>query len=111
MLGTYSFDTNALFLILSINDYPSAYAGMLKWEPNILSDIGGLFEVRAQASTTKLEFSDEALQNKDLRIVKDLNGNTLFLYSFIDKNTLVLTTNENILTAIMGKYLLSKMVK
>lgn len=108
MFGIYSFDTNEPFIILTTNDFAESYAGMLKWESNIISDIGEIWGIPV---ATPAIFEDEALQNKDLRIVKDVNRNTIFLYSFIDKNTLVITSNEKIFTAITGKYLINKMAR
>ncbi len=105
MIGVYSFDTNEPFIILKIADYPSAFAGMLKWEKYAVSDIGQLFNI--QRSTTTPEFIDEAFRNEDLRVLKSASNKTILLYSFIDKNTLVITKNENIFTAIVSKYLVS----
>ncbi len=108
MIGVYSFDRNAPFIIFTTTDYASSFAGMLKWEPNMVSDIGSIFGI---TSTSTPVFLDKSLQNKDLRVLKDDNGQTILLYSFIDKNTLVITTKENILTGIIGKYLISKTTK
>lgn len=107
MLGIFSYDTNEAFIILTTSDYASSYAGMLKWETGMQSDLGKVFDVQQNASTTNT-FVDEALRNKDLRILRDAQGKTTLLYSFIDKNTLVITKNENIFNAILAKYLTSK---
>lgn len=109
MLGIYSYDTNEPFIILSTNDFATTYSGMLQWEKNIILDIGPIFGINNTASTTV--FSDEAVQNKDLRVLKNTNGKTIFLYSFIDKNTLVITSHENILTSVVGKYIISKQAR
>jgi hypothetical protein len=34
------------------------------------------------------------VKNKDTRILRDSHGNTVLLYSFINKETLIITTNE-----------------
>ena len=106
MLGIYSFDTNEPFIILTTNDFPASFSGMLKWENNMVLDLGKLFSISENTATKT--FLDQALQNKDLRILKNTSEKTILLYSFIDKNTLVITTNQNILTAIVGKYLIGK---
>ncbi len=109
MLGVYSFDRNAPFIILGTTDYATSYAGMLGWETDAVSDVGSLFNISPEtfASSTPV-FQDEAFRNEDLRVLKDGNGNTILLYSFLDKNTLLITSNENIFTAILGKYLIQK---
>lgn len=111
MIGVYSFDTNEPFIILTTSDYASSFAGMLKWEANITADFGKLFSIGQNASTTTKVFIDESLKNKDLRVLKDVSGKTIFLYSFMDKNTLLITTNENIFGAVLGKYLVGKQTK
>ncbi len=105
MLGVYSFDVNAPFIILTTTDYATSYSGMLKWEPDMLSDLGSAFGI---TSTTTSAFIDASVQNKDLRELKNEQGQVVLLYSFIDKNTLVITTRESILTGIVGKYLVTK---
>ena len=113
MLGIYSFDTNEPFLILITDDFASSFSGMLKWEKDMISDLGKLFLIpqKISTSTTRLLFKDETSKNKDLRVLKGDNGKPVLLYSFIDKNTLVITTNQNILNAIIGKYNISKQVR
>ncbi len=111
MLGIYSFDTNEPFIILTTSDFVSSYAGMLKWEENMSFDLGKLFSIQQNASTTTRIFTDQSLKNKDLRVLREASGKTVLLYSFIDKNTLLITTNENIFSAILGKYLVNKQVR
>ncbi|MEQ1500177.1 MAG: hypothetical protein ABL917_02270 [Parcubacteria group bacterium] len=108
MLGIYSFDTNEPFIILTTKDYANSFSGMLNWEKYIESDLGQLFNIPQNASSTPGLFVDQALKNKDLRILKDQRNKTILLYSFIDRETLVITTNENIFEAVIGKYLISK---
>lgn len=106
MIGIYSSNEgNRPFIILSENDFGLSFSGMLAWEKNILSDIGDIFSI-SQSSTTP--FEDEAYKNKDLRIVKDQNKKTVFVYSFIDKNTILITSDEKSFDAILGKYITGK---
>ncbi len=106
MLGIYSFDTNEPFIILKTNDYPNSFSGMLSWEKSIATDLGEVFSIQNLGSDQNA-FTDEAIRNKDLRILKDQNKKTILLYSFIDRETLVITTNETIFEAVIGKYLIS----
>lgn len=105
MFGIYSFDTNEPFIILKTEDYAGSFAGMLRWEKDIPLDLGEFFVFEKNASTTEVVFYDKEFKNRDLRIMKDSFGKTQFLYSFIDKNTLLITKNENIFSAILTKYL------
>ncbi len=56
-------------------------------------------------------FIDKAIKNKDLRELVDQNGKVVLLYSFIDKNTLVITQTVEVFNAILAKYLVSKNVR
>lgn len=109
MFGIYSFDSNAPFMIFKTDDFGPTYSGMLKWEEHIATDLGPLFSLE-NASTTNV-FSDESIHNKDLRILKDSYGKTVLMYAFIDKNTLVITSNEGIFNAILLKYQTTQMTR
>jgi hypothetical protein len=111
MFGIYSFDTNEPFIILTVDDYAIAYSGMLKWELDAGKDLATLFNIPTQNSSSTLVFKDETAKNKDMRVLKDSAGTPLVLYSFIDRKTLVITKNENVLSAIVGKFLINKQTK
>ncbi len=110
MLGIYSYDTNEPFLILSVDDYSLSYPGMLKWEESIENDLGEIFNAE-NSSTSRKNFIDEVIKNRDIRSLKDSSGNSVLLYSFIDRKTLIITKNENILSAVVSKLIISKQVK
>ena len=110
MLGVFSFDKNEPFIIMKTDDYGASFAGMLKWEETMVSDLGGIFNI-TQPNGTTTPFEDEAIRNKDLRVVKDENNKTVLLYSFIDKNTIVITGTENIFNAIVSKYVTNQMIR
>lgn len=111
MLGVYSFGANEIFIILKSNDFSNSYSGMLKWEKDAVEDIGKLFSISTEAKYARDEFKDEALRNKDLRILQDENKRTVLLYSFIDKNTILITSNEDVFLSIMAKYNVSKQIR
>lgn len=113
MIGVYSFDKNQPFIILTVDDYGQGFSGMLKWEGTMVSDLGQIFGIAPLASSNldSYTFSDESLNNKDLRIIQNSSRQTVLLYSFIDKNTIIITSNENTFSALLNKYLIGKMVK
>lgn len=111
MIGVYSYDTNEIFIILTVNDYASSYSGMLKWEKDMARDLSKIYDVNQDVITSNTLFTDLALKNKDLRVLKDGGGKTQLLYSFLDKNTLIITKNEKIFSAILAKINISKQAK
>ncbi len=108
MIGVYSFDTNATFVILKTNQYETAYSGMLRWEKDIIGDIGKIFSAPQNLIGAEIEFTDEEYKNKDLRVLRDSSNKTVLLYTFIDRGTIIITTSEGVLSAIMGKYSISQ---
>lgn len=111
MIGIYSyFEGNEPFILFTTEDFPIAYSNMLKWERDMVSDLGRIFNI-SQSEYSSALFIDETVKNKDLRVLKNSSQKTVLLYSFIDKNTLVITGNENIFNAINGKYLINKQVR
>ena len=113
--GLYGFKGGQPFLLFGVTSYDRAFAGMLSWEQTLLSDIGPLFGVSSRdilkntGSTTKeavenvITIKDAIIRNKDARAAFDPQGVIVFLYSFIDKQTLVFTTDEDMLKALIAK--------
>lgn len=111
MLGVLSYNTNEVFLILKTEDFASSYSGMLRWEKDMASDLSKIFNINQSLEELGGTFTDEELRNKDLRILKNSEGKTTLVYSFIDKNTLVITKNEDIFNAILAKYLTNQNIR
>lgn len=119
-LGLHSFKENQPFLVLKVNYYQNAFASMLSWEKDIEEDLGGIFIkpiVLPPASTTaetlarKNIFYDAVLQNFDTRALKRSDGTIILLYSFINKNTLVITTNPDTLAEVSRRILAGRLVQ
>ena len=50
------------------------------------------------------KFQDVVIKNKDTRVIKDNDGEIIFLYSVIDKSTVVLTTSQDTFKEIMNRF-------
>lgn len=115
VLGVHGFRGGQPFLLFPVVSYDRAFAGMLAWETTLLADIGPLFGVSARAilsdvgSTTAdalgntITVKDVIIRNKDARAAFAPSGDIVFLYAFIDKQTLALTTNEDTLKMLINK--------
>jgi hypothetical protein len=108
MLGSYFLGGNQPFIIISVKDYAESYGGMLEWEKDIPKDLGEIFGLDENLASSTSLFKDEAVKNKDLRVLKNQSQKVVMIYSFISKNTLLITTNEDVFTAILGKYQLKQ---
>jgi hypothetical protein len=103
-----------------VGSYENAFSGMLKWEVDLWRNFKDIFslssanlETNQSGSIRGLEnvlFQDAVYANKDARIVKDSSGSVLFLYSIIDRNTIVFTTSTDTLKEIINRNIKSKAV-
>jgi hypothetical protein len=122
LLGVHSFDDNQSFLIVGVDSYQQAFSGMLKWERFIKNDLAPLFtrtprprtpeELASTPNTATPQFLptpfiDAVVENHDTRVVRDPNGDILLLWTFLDRNTLVITTNEYTLREILSRFVSS----
>jgi hypothetical protein len=118
LLGVHSYDQNQTFLIMRVDSYQGAYAGMLAWEPTMRVDLmplfsrtppariagqGGGTSQTAAPSFLATGFVDRVVDNHDARVVADQSGDILLLWTFLDRNTLVITTNEYTLNEVIRR--------
>jgi hypothetical protein len=118
MLGFLAQESQEPFLLIRLESFENAFAGMLDWEVSMNKDIGGFFSPRSLAIENKddegggvslvnfdaeASFSDETYRNKDARVLKNNRGETVLLYSFLDQKTLLIASNEGVLRAIMDR--------
>ncbi len=101
MLGTHVFDGNQPLLLFKVDPYEQAFAAMLEWEPYLLIDLAPFFP--SDATTTVASFKDEILDNKNVRVARAASGKAIALYSFLDRGTLLITTNEHTLREVLGR--------
>ena len=141
ILGVHSFDGNQAFLILDVERYEGAYAGMLAWEWSMERDLAPLFtrtprpripeeniappvdpfvllpgEATSTATSTpaatstqvvpsflRTVFIDRIVENRDARVIQNSLGDILLLWTFLDRNTIAITTNEYTLREIISR--------
>jgi hypothetical protein len=99
------------FIVLTTASFDTAFAGMLGWEEAMSSDLSPLFgtpvsssynpEVRTDTQTSSAYFKDVIASNKNARLLVDENGEDRIVYTFIDQNTIVITTNRESLSDII----------
>jgi len=89
MFGVYSLDINEPFIILKIRSYENVFALMLKWEKTMKNDLRVI--VSDNGIPPYSAFQDKIIKNHDTRILYGQNGQINILYSFLDKETLIIT--------------------
>lgn len=118
MFGIYGdIGAKAPFIILKTNFFQNAFAGMLRWESTMPDELSTILnyksyidEKNSQSTSTlaalfsiKGKFIDTIISNRDVREFITDDNKTLLLYSFVDKDTLVITTSENSLANIIKR--------
>lgn len=96
MFGTYHDGrTQNRFLILGVNTYEQVFAGSLGWESQMAEDLRALLHgSQAVNLASGRTFVDRRVQNKDIRLVAGSDGQVFLLYTFLDDDHLLITTNE-----------------
>ncbi|HVY73069.1 MAG TPA: hypothetical protein VG984_03425 [Candidatus Paceibacterota bacterium] len=132
VLGVHTFGINQPLLLLKVDSYEQAYAGMLAWETTMHKDLSPLFDytpapkikpvptgpvstttaATSTSSTTPVQtipvfvptnFTDKVVVNHDARILQNADGTIYFLWTFLDRNTLLITTNEDTVRAVITR--------
>ncbi len=103
ILGSFSFAQNIPFLILQTNSFEVSFAGLLDWEKSMEKDFSLLFKLptspnggldQALTPTASHKFEDGVIVNQDVRLLKDSDGKIVFVYGLINKESIIITTNE-----------------
>lgn len=102
MMGLYSKNERYPILILKIKRYEDAFAGMISWENSMATDLSTIWPIKK--TTGSDIFKDKTVSNHDIRELNDSEGNLVLMYSFLDKKTLAISTNEEALKAIFERF-------
>jgi hypothetical protein len=100
MFGAYVGAPNAPFIVFKVRNFEDALGGMLLFEPNMNSDFAPLMGENLSRIGQVGSFRDEVIGGVDARSLYDDFGNRVMMYSFIDQETLVITTSSAALSAL-----------
>ncbi len=117
LLGIHAFDGNQAFFIFKTDNYGQAFAAMLAWENSIGPGLSPLFDrtpavhipeegttaVAVGPQLLATPFVDRVVENHDARVIQNSAGDILLMWTFIDRQTLVITTNEYTLREIISR--------
>lgn len=140
MLGVYSFSPNDFFMLVPVESYDVAFAGMLQWEPDIENDIGNFMITKRSVvpivvstlpragststaglavkeslgpatATQNKTWVDRVINNKDVRLLVDSDGTPAMLYAFLDKETLVIASSDKALKEVTFRLTAGRIVR
>jgi hypothetical protein len=114
MLGAYSLNKNIPLLIIKTSSFENTYAGMLTWEKDLERDFQILFRLPGYENRGGIlaeltptidikNFQDGVIINKDVRLLNNDAGQLIMLYSIIDKETIIITTNKEAFKEIVNR--------
>ncbi len=125
VFGVFMSEGRSPFIAMSVDSYEQGFAGMLAWEPTLADDLSPYFpqavparlEAVVASSTTPTPtttpstpvtptattptFTDEVIENRDTRVVRDASGNIILFWLFLDRNTLVIAKSASTLREVI----------
>ncbi len=98
MTGAVQAGTSEPFIMLRSYNFDVFFTSMLAWERTLASDLAPIMN---NIEETDGSFKDAVRGNASTRILYDENGNELLLYSFVNNNTVVITTTSDALSVLI----------
>lgn len=105
MFGVHAWNGNQAFIILKNNFYENAFAGMLKWEESIAKDLLPIITNRPIEPFYGKPFQDLVIKNRDIRGLTDENGEPVLMYTFVNRETIVIATHKDTLNEVVSRVL------
>jgi hypothetical protein len=101
MIGSITTTKNEPFIILRSYNFDTLFSGLLLWEEYMYEDLAPLFGTEPMNAP---RFKDAVRDNTSTRILYDANGAEVMLYSFINQNTVVITSSGDALAEIIKRF-------
>lgn len=103
MFVVFRSDKNWPVLIFKLKAYDNAFASMIKWEGTMANDLSEIFFIDKN-QVSSFAFSDKEIENRDARLLYDSSGKPVLLYSFINKEYLIIASSEDALREIFRRF-------
>lgn len=108
-VGIHMIEGNQSLIILPVVSYEHAFAGMLAWEGNMNNNLAPFFEptpasiTANDGSVVQNTFKDIVIKNYDVRMLSDAAGNPKLLYSFPNRDLLIITSSPYTLIEALAR--------
>ncbi len=99
------------YIVMKVTSFDTAFAGMLDWEKTMSADLSPLFgqtvvetfdpSARTDTQVREAFFKDVIASNKNARVLLDEEGRERIIYTFIDQNTILMTTTKDALQTLV----------
>ena len=98
MIGSVQAPEAEPFIMVRSYNFDSLFAGFLAWEQYMYADLAPLFGTDPIPNP---QFKDAVRGNASTRILYDSEGKEIMLYSFVNQNTVVITSSGEALAKII----------
>lgn len=99
------------FIVVKTANFDIAFAGMLQWEQTLSADLAPLFgqpvtetfdpQARTNTQVRSAFYKDTIASNKNVRILLDGEGKDRVVYTFVNQNTILITTDRQALETLL----------
>ncbi len=103
MFGVHAWNGNQSFIILKNDFYENAFTGMLKWEESMAKDLLPIMTNRSVDSFYGKPFQDMVIKNRDIRGLTNENGEPVLMYTFVNRETIVIATHKDTLNEVISR--------
>ncbi len=110
MLGVHVWNGNQPFFVFTTTTelFDNTFSGMLKWEPTMARDLFPVFGIKQDSLLLEKPWEDMIIKNRDVRTLTDPSGNIVLLYTFYDRQTLIITTSPDTMDEIVQRIIQEK---
>ncbi|HAO64987.1 TPA: hypothetical protein DCQ44_03340 [Candidatus Taylorbacteria bacterium] len=109
MFGLENSTNPKTFLLFKTSSYEQTFANMLRWETKMTSDLSPVLNL--SNDMIGKPFTDIVILNKDARAITAADGTIVFLYGFLDNQTLMITTSAQTFEDINSRYVAGRFVQ
>lgn len=112
MIGSHrSSDSVVPFLVLKTISEENARVAMFAWESTLYDAGVKSFGLESKLSLVDKSFENTIIRNKDARVLRDENGEIVLIYTFLDKQTLIITTKPDTIALAIERLNLERIIK
>ncbi len=80
------------FMVMKTTNFDAVFGGLLSSEPTLPEDLDLFISSSTEALASK--FTDELIQNHDIRVLKNESGRDALVYGFVNSSNIIITSNR-----------------
>jgi len=89
---------SAPVIVFTFTDTDTVLGGLLAWEKTLAADLSALYPI---SQLNNLTFTDERIENIDVRVLTTSAGTVLAVYGIVSENTAIVTDSRGTFTHIV----------